>query len=197
MFLHNQQHKAFMLTTMPKTPTPRTPTPKTPTASENPIIVVGLDPGLANLGLGAVREAGKDAVYLDSALIRTSSKQAQDERLEQLYHAVGNFLKLHQPHMLAIEDQYFHQRGDIAFKVGQAFGVCLLAAKHHGVEVVSYGPMQVKQALVGSGKASKAQVAYMVRALLGLKKMPDSSHVADALALALTHLSSRRIGALG
>jgi crossover junction endodeoxyribonuclease RuvC len=57
--------------------------------------------------------------------------------------------------------------------------------------------MQVKQALVGSGKASKAQVAYMVRALLGLKKMPDSSHVADALALALTHLSSRRIGALG
>jgi crossover junction endodeoxyribonuclease RuvC len=187
MFLQRRQRQAFMLSLMPRTPT----------ASENPITVVGLDPGLANLGLGAVREAGKDAVYLDSALIRTSSKQAQDERLEHLYHAVGDFLDSHHPHALAIEDQYFHQRGDIAFKVGQAVGVCLLAAKHHGVDVVSYGPMQVKQALVGLGKASKAQVAYMVRALLHLKKMPDSSHAADALALALTHISSRRIGALG
>ena len=187
MFLQRHHRKAFMLSLMPRTPT----------ASENPITVVGLDPGLANLGLGAVREAGKDAVYLDSELVRTSSKQAQDVRLEHLYHAVGDFLDTHQPHALAIEDQYFHQRGDIAFKVGQAVGVCLLAAKHHGVAVVSYGPMQVKQALVGSGKASKAQVAYMVRAMLELKKTPNSSHVADALALALTHLSSRRIGALG
>lgn len=167
--------------------------PKQPVST---LTVVGLDPGLANLGLGAIRETGREVTCLGSQLVRTTPAEAQAERLETLYNAVSDFFRVHQPDILAVEGQYFHRQREVAFKVGQAFGVCLLAAKQQGIGVVEYGPMQVKQALVGSGRASKAQVSYMVRALLGLRETPESHHVADALALALTHLSTRQLQAL-
>jgi len=162
----------------------------------NALTVVGLDPGLANLGLGAVREVGREVTCLGSRLVRTSPAQAQGERLATIYEAVTSFFREHQPEVLAVEGQYFHRQREIAFKVGQAFGVCLLVAQQQGVSVVEYGPMQVKQTLVGTGRAGKAQVGYMVRALLSLKETPESHHVADALALALTHLSARQLQAL-
>ncbi|MBS3967759.1 MAG: crossover junction endodeoxyribonuclease RuvC [Truepera sp.] len=158
-----------------------------------PLVVVGLDPGLANLGLGAVRELGREVTLLGSALVRTSPRSPQAERLLALYQATEAFILAHRPGALVIEGQYFHQQRDLAFKVGQAVGVALLAAARHGVPVFEYGPLQVKQALVGSGRASKAQVTFMVRAMLRLPHSPDSHHVADALALALTHLSYRRL----
>lgn len=160
------------------------------------LTVVGLDPGLANLGLGAVREVGREVTCLGSQLVRTIPAQTQSARLGELYAAVAGFLDAHQPDVLAVEGQYFHRQREVSFKVGQAFGVCLLAAQQRGVDVIEYGPMQVKQALVGTGRASKAQVSYMVRALLGLRETPESHHIADALALALTHLSTRQLQAL-
>lgn len=160
------------------------------------LTVVGLDPGLANLGLGAVREVGREVTCLGSQLVRTTPQQSQEARLEAVYEAVTGFLQLYRPAVLAVEGQYFHRQREVSFKVGQAFGVCLLAARQQGVSVVEYGPMQVKQALVGTGRAGKAQVSYMVRAMLSLKETPESHHVADALALALTHLSSRKLQAL-
>ena len=75
-------------------------------------------------------------------------------------------------------------------------GACLVAAAELEIPVFEYGPMQVKQSLVGTGRASKAQVTYMVRALLSMKQTPESHHVADALALALTHLSSHKLKSL-
>jgi crossover junction endodeoxyribonuclease RuvC len=198
--------------------------------------VIGLDPGLANLGLGAVREASREVTLLGSALVRTSPRSSQAERLLTLYEATEAFIVAHRPDAIVIEGQYFHQQRDLAFKVGQAVGVALLAAARHSVPVFEYGPLQVKQALVGSGRASKAQVTFMVRAMLKLPTTPDPSdavpslraeapsassgqalkaeglrgearrrpeqreglsfdshHVADALALALTHLSYRRM----
>ena len=166
-------------------------------ARPSTLIVVGLDPGLANLGLGAIRETGKEVTHLGSTLVRTNSRSEQAERLSTIYTEMSDFLKVHRPDILAIEGQYFHRQQGVAFKVGQALGVCLLAAQQHGVETVEYGPMQVKQALVGTGRASKAQVSYMVRAMLGLSQTPESHHVADALALALTHLSARQLQSLG
>ena len=161
------------------------------------LIVVGLDPGLANLGLGAIRESGKEVTHLGSTLVRTSSRSEQAKRLATIYAEMTDFLKTHRPDVLAIEGQYFHRQRDVAFKVGQSLGVCLLVAQQQGVETVEYGPMQVKQALVGTGRASKAQVSYMVRAMLNLTQTPESHHVADALALALTHLSARQLQSLG
>lgn len=162
---------------------------------DTPTVVVGLDPGLANLGLGVVRSQGRDTVYIDSQLVRTSSRKDQSARLRYLFEQVDGFFAEHRPDALAIEGQFFHQRGDISFKVGQAFGVCLLAASQRDIPVFEYGPMEVKQTLVGTGKASKAQVGYMVRALLNMTRQPPSNHVADALALALTHLSYQSLRA--
>lgn len=155
--------------------------------------VVGIDPGLANIGLGAVEESGNEPRLLGSRLVKTSSRAAQAERLLTVRTAVAEFISLHRPQALAIEGQYFHQQREVAYKVGQAVGVVLLTAAECGVPVYEYGPLQVKQALVGNGRADKAQVAFMVRALLKLSAAPSASHVADALALALTHLQHRRV----
>ena len=159
--------------------------------------VAGIDPGLANLGLGAVEQGYRTTVCLDSKLVRTGPREAQTARLHTIYTETSAFLKANKPDALAIEGQYFHRQREVAFKVGQAVGACLVAAAELEIPVFEYGPMQVKQTLVGTGRASKAQVAYMVRALLSLTKTPESNHVADALALALTHLSAYKLKALG
>lgn len=159
--------------------------------------VIGIDPGLANLGIGAIEEVGNEPRLLGSVLLTTGPREAQAARLLKLKLAVNEFIVQHRPDALAIEGQFFHQQREVAFKVGQAVGVVLLAAAESGVPVFEYGPLQVKQALVGTGRADKAQVAYMVRALLKLSATPSSNHVADALALALTHLQHRRVAELG
>lgn len=168
----------------------------TDTADRPAIVVAGLDPGLANLGLGAIREVGRETQLIASELIRTRRHMAHENRLERLYRATRDFLTENRPQALAVEGQYFHHQRDTAFKVGQVVGVCLLAACQQGVAVFEYGPMQVKQTLVGSGQADKYQVAYMVRALLGVRRLPGNHHITDALALALTHLSFRRLGSI-
>jgi crossover junction endodeoxyribonuclease RuvC len=155
--------------------------------------VVGIDPGIANLGIGAIKQEGTKATLLNCQLIRTPASEDSSIRLLTLYTEVKGFLKVHKPQALALEAQYFHQQKEVAFKVGQAVGVCLLAAGELNIPVFEYGPMQVKQALVGTGKADKVQVAFMVRALLNLTKPLESHHVADALAIALTHLSFHKI----
>lgn len=160
------------------------------------LTVVGLDPGLANLGLGAVRQSYREVEHVGSKLVRTSSSDEQAARLERIFQCTRAFLLEHRPDALAIEGQYFHRQREVAFKVGQAVGICLLAAAQLEVPVFEYGPMQVKQALVGTGRASKSQVSYMVRATLHLTKTPESHHVADALALALTHLSAYKLQGL-
>lgn len=157
--------------------------------------VLGVDPGLANLGIGVVVERGRDATLLLTRLVKTRPADDAGERLAQVHAAVLAAIDEGRPHALAIEGQYFHRQREAAFKVGQAVGVVLLAAHARGVPVRAYGPMEVKQTLVGTGRADKAQVAYMVRAILGRSATgtDPAHHVSDALALALTHLARRRI----
>ncbi len=158
------------------------------------MIVLGIDPGLANLGIGVVREDGKTPVFLHSQLVQTSSQRDTPSRLLYIYQAVKTQLLEHQPDALALEGQFFQaQHAMTAFKVGEAVGVVLLACAECNVPVFEYSPKAVKQALVGTGNATKDQVIFMVRATLQLRENPDSSHSADALALALTHLASRRV----
>ena len=154
-----------------------------------------MDPGLAHLGLGAVEEARKEARLLGSLLLTTSARLPTPQRLSEIRDGVQAFLAEHRPDALAVEAQFFHQQRGTSFKVGQAFGVVLLCAADMGLPVHEYGPLEVKQALVGTGRADKAQVAFMVRALLSLPRRPASDHEADALGLALTHLQSRRLAA--
>ena len=131
--------------------------------------MIGIDPGLANLGIGVVREDGKTPVHLHSQLVQTSSSNSAASRLAIIYRAVKLQLELHQPEALAIEGQFFQaQHAMTAFKVGEAVGVVLLACAEMNIPVFEYSPKAVKQALVGTGNASKDQIIFMVRATLQL-----------------------------
>ena len=159
--------------------------------------VLGVDPGLAHLGIGAVVERGREGELLLARLVRTRPSDDAGRRLEQVHAAMLAAIDACGPDAIAIEGQFFHRQREASFKVGQAVGVVLLAANARGVPVHTYGPLEVKQTLVGTGRADKAQVAYMVRALLGRSAAGSEvpHHVSDALALALTHLARRRLDA--
>lgn len=156
------------------------------------MIVLGIDPGLANLGAGVVRGSARKAEHLHHLCLNTASTEAMPQRLERLYGEVSRLITQYQPEAVAIEEQFLRRQADVAFKVGQAFGVVQLACAQAGLPVYGYGPMQVKRALVGTGRAEKEQIIYMVKAQLGLHDL-SNNHAADALALALTHLAHQSL----
>ena len=151
------------------------------------MIVLGIDPGLANTGYGVIQRRSGRLVALDGGVIETDSGHAPERRLAQLHTRVSDLLLEHEPDAVALEELYFGQNVRTAFAVGQARGVVMLAAGQRGVPCSSFTPQQVKAAVCGSGRAGKAQVAEMVRQLLSLATAPASDHAADALAVAVCH----------
>jgi crossover junction endodeoxyribonuclease RuvC len=151
------------------------------------VIVLGIDPGLANTGYGVVARRGGRLLALDGGVIRTHAQIAPERRLTEIHAAVDALIGEHHPDAVALEELYFGQNVRTAFAVGQARGVVLLAAGQHGVPCSGYTPQQVKGAVCGSGRAQKDQVARMVKVLLGLEHEPRPDHAADALAVALCH----------
>jgi crossover junction endodeoxyribonuclease RuvC len=155
------------------------------------MIVLGIDPGLANTGYGVVRSTAGRLVALDGGVIETRAGLPVEQMLVE-----------HDPDGMALEQLYFGQNVKTAFAVGQARGVTMLAAGQRGVRCESYTPQQVKGAVCGNGRAEKDQVARMVQALLGLQTPPTPDHAADALAVAICHancapLSRALVGAAG
>jgi crossover junction endodeoxyribonuclease RuvC len=159
------------------------------------MIVLGIDPGLANTGYGIVASeragggAGGRLVALDGGVIETRPGVPDERRLTDIHATVDALLSEHRPDALALEQLYFGANARTAFAVGQARGVVMLAAGQHGVPCASYTPQQVKGAVCGSGRAEKGQVARMVKALLGLAEDPRPDHAADALAVAICHVN--------
>jgi crossover junction endodeoxyribonuclease RuvC len=166
------------------------------------MIVLGIDPGLANTGYGVVESSAGRLVALDGGVIETRAGVAQERRLADIHAAVDALLAEHEPQGMALEELYFGQNVKTAFAVGQARGVVMLAAGCRGVPCESYTPQKVKGAVCGNGRADKEQVARMVQALLGLQAPPTPDHAADALAVAICHincapLSKALAGAVG
>jgi len=154
------------------------------------MIVLGIDPGLANTGYGVVAQRdGHRLVALDGGTIQTRSGLPIERRLADIHTAVDALLAEHEPDAVALEELYFGQNVRTAFAVGQARGVVMLAAGQHGVPCESYTPQAVKGAVCGNGRANKEQVARMVQALLGLHSPPTPDHAADALAVAVCHVN--------
>jgi len=151
------------------------------------VIVLGIDPGLANTGFGVVARRGGRLVALDGGVIATPPRTPPERRLGAVHARVGELLAEHRPDAVALEALYFGRNARSAFAVGQARGVVLLAAGQAGVDCVDYTPQQVKGAVCGTGRASKDQVGRMVQALLALLEPPAPDHAADALAVAICH----------
>lgn len=151
------------------------------------MIVLGIDPGLASTGFGVVRTLGSSAAALDGGVVQTAAGEPPELRLASLHDELESIFERNPIDAVAIEDLYFGQNASSALAVGQARGIALAAAGRRRIPCASYTPQQVKQAVCGSGRAAKDQVAAMVRALLGLADAPLPDHATDALAVALCH----------
>lgn len=150
-------------------------------------VVMGIDPGIANTGFGVVRVAGVKITAIDGGTVETPAALAPERRLRRIHDAVAELIEWHEPRSLALESVYFGRNVRSAIAVGQARGVCLLAAAARDVPCFDYTPQAIKVAVCGSGGAGKDQVKHMVGVLLGLPVAPASDHAADALAAAVCH----------
>ncbi|MGH2904839.1 MAG: crossover junction endodeoxyribonuclease RuvC [Solirubrobacteraceae bacterium] len=159
------------------------------------MIVLGIDPGLANTGYGVVRSTAGRLVALDGGVIETHAGTPQERRLADIHAAVDALLTEHDPDGMALEELYFGQNVKTAFAVGHGRGAAMLAAGQRGIECASYTPQQVKASVCGNGRAGKQQVARMVQALLGLAHAPSPDHASDALAVAICHANRAPLSA--
>jgi crossover junction endodeoxyribonuclease RuvC len=150
-------------------------------------VVMGIDPGAANLGFGVVRIEGNRMVALDGGVVETSSELPMERRLERIHSSLSELLSWHEPVAMALEDLYFGRNVHSAMAVGRASGAAMLAAAQRGVACFTYTPQAIKMAVCGSGAAGKEQVQRMVGTLLGLPEPPTPDHAADALAVAICH----------
>lgn len=153
------------------------------------MLVLGIDPGLANTGFGVVARRGGRLSAHDGGVVRTRAADTAEHRLAMLHARVSTLIAEHRPDCVALEDLFFGANASSAFAVGQARGVVMLAAGQRGIPCASYTPQQVKGAVCGSGRADKEQVARMVAALLRLDAPPRPDHASDALAVAICHVN--------
>ncbi len=149
--------------------------------------IIGVDPGSRQTGYGVVSLEGSTLKYITHGTIKLPSRMRFPERLGVIYDALRDVIRLFEPDGMAIEDVFFAKNVQSALKLGQVRGVAILSAIKSGLSVYEYSPLQIKQATVGYGRASKEQVFNMVIRLLGLKGNIDS-HASDALAVAICHL---------
>jgi crossover junction endodeoxyribonuclease RuvC len=156
------------------------------------VIILGIDPGIAITGYGIIDTEGNIIKLLDFGCIRTDAKIVLEKRLEKIYLEISNLINKWFPREIVIEELFFNKNTKTALTVGQARGVVLLAAAQNQLPVSEYTPLQVKQSVVGYGRADKQQVQYMVKNLLNLSSVPKPDDAADALAIAICHAYSYR-----
>lgn len=149
------------------------------------MIVVGIDPGTATTGWGAIEVAGGRPIYLDHGAVRTPPTSPLSLRLLAIRDGVQDVVRRFRPEIVAVEEIFFTRNSKTAIAVAQGRGVALLVAADFGAPVTEFTPTQVKQAVVGYGSATKDQVGEMVARLLGLRRIPTPDDAADALAIAL------------
>jgi crossover junction endodeoxyribonuclease RuvC len=153
-------------------------------------VILGLDPGTASTGFGVISVTGNRLRALEYGVIETTAGIPLEQRLEKIFAETGELLGRHQPSATAVESLFFNANVRTALAVGHARGVTLLACSLAGCGVFEYTPQQIKQAVVGYGKAEKSQVMEMVRVLLGLTDVPRPDHAADALGVAICHANT-------
>ena len=151
------------------------------------MIILGIDPGVATIGFGLLRTERHKNIMLRYGVITTPPGIPLSSRLLQLSNDMEELIHRFQPDEMAVEELFFTKNTTTGIAVAHGRGVILLAAEKLGVPVFEYTPMQVKQAVVGYGKADKRQVMLMTQRLLGMKEIPRPDDAADALALAICH----------
>ena len=156
-------------------------------AKEDVMRILGIDPGLATIGWGVIDTTGVKHKALAYGAIITPAGTSTEKRLALIFAELEAIIKKYQPEVMAVEELFFNTNITTGIRVAEARGVILLCAERCGIELAEYTPLQVKQAVVGYGRAEKKQVITMVTMLLGLPKPPSPDDTADALAIAVCH----------
>jgi len=163
-------------------------------------IFLGIDPGLAKTGYGVIKQDKERYRPIDYGVFSTKAGNTPGERLNKIYIGICDIIDAYKPDEAGIEKLYFAKNITSALPVAQARGVVLLALAQKNVPAFEYAPQEIKQAIVGAGRADKSQVQELVRLILGMQEIPKPDHAADALAAAICHgnsmsgLSARKKG---
>lgn len=155
--------------------------------------IIGIDPGLANAGWGILDVNGNRLTYVAHGSIKTEANIPTPIRLKEIYTNLQIITEKYKPDEAGMETLYFAKNVKSALPVAEARGVLTLGLVMSGLIVGEYTPLQIKQAVVGNGRADKNQVQQMVKLLLGLEKIPKPDHASDALAAAICHVHMRTI----
>lgn len=149
--------------------------------------ILGIDPGYAIVGYGVIDYQNTRFSVVDYGAILTDAGTPFNERLEQIYDETFALMQRWKPQAMAIEKLFYNTNAKTVIDVGQARGVLILAAQKNALEIAEYTPLQVKQSVVGYGRAEKKQVQEMTKLILNLPKIPKPDDTADALAIAICH----------
>ncbi|MBP3481201.1 MAG: crossover junction endodeoxyribonuclease RuvC [Clostridia bacterium] len=161
------------------------------------MIILGIDPGYATVGYGVIEADGMHFRTVDYGAVTTPANTPFDIRLEMIYDGICELCDRYKPDAASVEELFFNTNITTGIAVGHSRGVILLALRKSGVDFYEYTPLQVKQSVVGYGRAEKKQVMIMTKTLLGLERMPRPDDAADALALAVCHAHSAKSQLLG
>ena len=154
------------------------------------MIILGIDPGYAIVGFGVVEYKNNHFTALDYGAIITEAKTPFNERLEIIFDKFNEVVARNSPEVMAIEKVFYNSNAKTVIDVSQARGVLMLAAQKNRLPVYEYTPLQVKQSVVGYGRAEKKQIQDMTKRILSLEKVPKPDDTADALAMAICHAHS-------
>ncbi|MGI6420829.1 MAG: crossover junction endodeoxyribonuclease RuvC [Syntrophomonadaceae bacterium] len=157
------------------------------------MIVLGIDPGTATTGYGVVAyQAGREKL-IEYGTITTPADMEMAHRLLLINQDLNELIQVFKPDAIAIEQIFFHKNSKTVITVAQARGVAMLTAARNGITLEEYTPLQIKQSVVGYGKAEKKQVQIMVQKILAMPEIPRPDDAADALAVAICHIHSHRM----
>ncbi|MFC2038532.1 crossover junction endodeoxyribonuclease RuvC [Chloroflexota bacterium] len=160
------------------------------------MIILGIDPGTIAMGYGAIESSDGETALVDCGAIIVSSRSPIGERLAYLYKNLMEIIGTIKPDAIAIEQPFVAKNVRTALAIGRAQALAILAAANHDIPAYDYTPTQVKQRVAGYGASSKEQVQEMVRLQLGMAEVPEPNDAADALAVALCHLSEMHLNNL-
>jgi len=158
---------------------------------------MGIDPGLTRMGVGIVEQEGSHLTALACDTIVTSPADPVSRRLDAVFEGLSASVQTWRPDAVAVERIFYKMNARTLIPVAQASGIALLVAARAGIDVFEYAPLEVKLAVVGTGAATKDQMRFMVARLLGGSFRTDTADAADALAVAICHLHSRKVRAFG
>lgn len=155
------------------------------------MIILGIDPGIANTGYGLIRYEKKKIELIDYGCVLTYKKDTFSLRIKKIYYKIKELMEKYNLHEVAIEEIFFNKNVRSALTVSKVHGMVAITVALEGLELYEYTPLQIKQATVGNGRAEKHQVQSMVKILLNLSEIPRPDHAADALAAAICHIHTK------